>query len=82
MSVAFTPSAPSMASGFYPTHLLGHRDHNGYSVQEEGLRLLLQLNSDDELGAEFGDVEDVDWFIDEAALAKGDFSKLVMAGGA
>lgn len=44
--------------------------------------LLLQINSDDELGAEFGDVEDVDWFIDEAALAKGDFSKLVMADGA
>lgn len=75
-------SAPSMASGFYPTHLLGHRDHNGYSVQAEGLRLLLQLNSDDELGAEFGDVEDVDWFIDEAALAAGDFSTIVMAGGA
>lgn len=73
---------PSMESGFYPTHLLGHRDHNGYSVEAEGLRLLLQLNSDDQLGAEFGDVEDVDWFIDRAALARADFSTIVMAGGA
>ncbi|MER2563037.1 MAG: DUF1963 domain-containing protein [Myxococcaceae bacterium] len=75
-------SAPSMASGHYPTHLLGHRDHNGYSVQAAGMRLLLQLDSSDELRAEFGDFEDVDWFIDEAALANEDFSTIAMAGGA
>lgn len=75
-------SAPSMESGHYPTHLLGHRDHNGYSVQAAGMRLLLQLNSSEELRAEFGDFEDVDWFIDEAALADEDFSTIVMAGGA
>lgn len=56
--------------------VLGFRDH-GYDAEEPGTaQMLLQLPGDPQTEMEFGDVDALSFFVDQKALAKGDFSKV------
>jgi hypothetical protein len=70
---AYTDDAPGLAS-----HLLGWRTHEGYSVMPRSQRLLLQLGSDEQLDAEYGDAQDVAFFVQGEALARGDFASVTV----
>jgi hypothetical protein len=55
--------------------ILGHRERHDGAVKR-GHRLLLTMTSDPQANFQWGDVDELAFFLDEKALAAGDFSKV------